>query len=48
MTGPGVHTGEATERSMISVVSVAGLLPPKFITFGMYAGGRSGRMTLVP
>src|SRR5512133_809205 len=32
--GPGVQLGEAAERSMISVVAVAGLPPPKFITFG--------------
>src|SRR5262245_24201371 len=33
--GPGVQAGEAAERSIISVVRVAGLgcPPPKFITF---------------
>src|SRR5215471_6892940 len=33
--GPGVQLGEAAERSMISVVLVAGLPPPKFMTFGV-------------
>ena len=33
--GPGVQLGETAERSMISVVSVAGLPPPKFMTFGV-------------
>src|SRR5262252_1430146 len=33
--GPGVHCGEAAERSMISVELVAGSPPPKFMTFGV-------------
>jgi hypothetical protein len=33
--GPGVQLGETAERSMISVVFVAGLPPPKFMTFGV-------------
>src|SRR5262245_7261150 len=36
--GPGVQLGEAAERSMISVVAVAGMVrspPPKFMTFGV-------------
>src|SRR5260370_1216330 len=33
--GPGFQLGETAERSMISVVGVAGLPPPKFMTFGL-------------
>ena len=35
MLGPAVQLGEAAERSMISVVAVAGLPPPKFMTCGV-------------
>ena len=36
ISGPGVQLGETAERSMISVVFVAGLAPPpKFMTFGV-------------
>src|SRR5262245_47870830 len=35
IVGPGDQLGEAAERSMSSVVFVAGLPPPKFITFGV-------------
>jgi hypothetical protein len=35
MFGPAVHDGEAAERSIISVLAVAGLPPPKFIIFGV-------------
>jgi hypothetical protein len=49
MLGPGVQVGEAAERSMISVELVAGLPPPpKAMTFGVYAGGRRGRITTEP
>ncbi len=34
MLGPGVQVGVAEERSMISVLLLAGLPPPKFITRG--------------
>ena len=34
IAGPLVQAGVGTERSMISVVAVAGLPPPKIMTFG--------------
>ena len=47
--GPVVQAGVAAERSMISVVAVAGLPPPKIITRGLYPfAGVSGRSTDVP
>src|SRR5689334_10434625 len=33
--GPAVQLGVETDRSMISVVAVAGFPPPKFMTFGV-------------
>src|SRR5262245_33034041 len=35
MLGPGVQLGEVKDRSMISVELVAGLPPPKAMTFGL-------------
>jgi hypothetical protein len=49
MLGPGVHAGDAADRSIVSVELVAtGSPPPKFIIFGLYDGGSSGRSTDEP
>jgi hypothetical protein len=47
--GPYCHAGVGADRSMISVVAVAGLPPPRIITRGRYPfAGVSGSRTDVP
>jgi len=47
--GPYCHWGVAADRSMISVVAVAGSPPPKIITRGLYpSAGVRGRSTDEP
>ena len=47
--GPHCHSGVAADRSMISVVLVAGLPPPKIITRDAYPfDGDNGSSTDVP
>src|SRR3989449_1496254 len=47
--GPNCHWGEAADRSIISVLTVAGSPPPKIITRGLYPStGDRGRSTEEP
>ena len=47
--GPYCHWGVAADRSMISVVAVAGSAPPKIITRALYpSAGLRGRSTDEP
>ena len=47
--GPVTHAGEDADRSIISVVLVAGLPPPKMMTLGLYPfAGVRGKRTEEP